>query len=248
MTEPLRRFVRRCRVQIPFLLGTAHLLGAALLGRVQRIWIGDSHVAHYTDGRWPCPELRRTAPGEFTWHIGPRLMYSLATQDYPPRVRRVVRVAGWLARLRRRPITSMVFSAGEIDIRCHVAPRVAAGSSGAEFSDDYVAHAVQIARAARAREAVFIVPPPPSDDFGDRYQFPIAGTLDERIEAFRLVRARLRASDGLDATDVAVRIVDATDDLAAPDGSLRSEMTHDGCHVNASGRNVVQARFAAPGE
>jgi hypothetical protein len=235
-----RQFARRGRDEFAFAVAVARLLLAARLGRLTELWIGDSHVAHHNDDEWPCPPLRAMANGRFVWHIGPRLMYSLARDGFPPRAVFVARLLGRIARAGHGPL---VLVAGEIDIRCHLAPRLAGSTAGLGFPATYVVRGQALARLARSSGAIFVVPVPPSDDFGDAPGFPIKGTLGERIKAFEQLRQELLAAVAL-APDPAVEVVDCTSELADSDGAMRSELTVDGCHVNAAGRQVVQARVA----
>jgi hypothetical protein len=215
------------------------LIAHVARGRPAELWIGDSHAAHYNDGLWPCPPFRGFGDGRFVWHLGPRLMWSITRDGFPRRVHALARVLRGL--WRRRALTVFcVF--GEIDVRCHLAPRVAEGAS-LEFVQDYVAQVQALGEEFGAATTVVVVPPPPNESYPNAAEFPIQGTIAERLAAFDQVRAGLVAGTAAGG----LRLLDATDEFALPSGQLRPELSIDGCHVNGAGRLVLRRRLGAVG-
>lgn len=199
------------------------------------LWVGDSHASHLNTSDWPVPAQNRVAPRRYVRHLGPRLMFSLARDGFPPDI---VRLARRLGRYGRVPIT-LLLVVGEIDIRCHLGPRLAGTATPLDFPATYVEHGQALGALARAEQVVFVVPVPPSDEVQDAQGFPVAGTLAERLDVFGRLRAALQAA--VDPTDAL--LLDATPGLADGTGALRTEFSFDGCHVNAAGRVVVRAEF-----
>jgi lysophospholipase L1-like esterase len=237
-----RWWTRRTRDTLVFAVTVARLLIAAARGRADELWIGDSHAAHFNSGVWPCHRLRRLGPRRFVWHIGPRLMFSIARDGFPADVQRVAR---WLGRVNRTDRLSLILTFGEIDVRCHLAPRFARDGGPLAFPRTFVEASQGLARTAHAAVVVVVVPTPPSDGYEDAPGFPIAGSIDERLAAFAQVRAELIADAEASRPPLRVLVLDCTAELAGPTGQLRPSLTIDGCHTNDAGRLVVHDRLTA---
>jgi hypothetical protein len=166
-------------------------------------------------------------------------MFSVARDGLPADVLRAARRFG---RYGRPGVVRWIFVFGEIDIRCHLAPRLVPGRS-LDFPAIYVAHAVRAATTAKARDIVITVPVPPSDEVQDEEGFPVAGSLAERLASFGQVRSELAAAVASQTAGSPILLLDATDGLADHTGALRTEMSFDGCHVNEVGRAVVHGRL-----
>jgi hypothetical protein len=231
----LRRKTQLRRARLRAQLFAWRLVLLTAFGRPLELWVGDSHSSHLNNSDWPIPALRKVAKGRYVWHLGPRLMFSIARDDLPADVLRTARRMG---RYGRPGVVRWIFVFGEIDIRCHLAPRLRAKDEPLGFPARYVEHAVNAATTAKARDIIITVPVPPSDDVQDAEGFPIAGTLAERLVAFTRMQAELTA-----AVAAPVLLLDVTDGLADHTGELRREMSFDGCHVNEVGRTVVRRRL-----
>jgi hypothetical protein len=209
------------------------LVVRAIAGADLELWIGDSHASHLNTSDWPVPAQNRIVRGRYVRHVGPRLMFSMARDGFPPEI---VRLARRLGRYGRGHIV-VILVAGEIDIRCHLAPRLVGTDLRPEFPAAYVEHGIALGALAKADRLLFVVPVPPSDEVQDALGFPVAGTLSERLVAFGWVRAAMHAA--LDPG--AALLLDATPGLADVSGALRTELSFDGCHVNEAGRVIVRA-------
>jgi hypothetical protein len=206
------------------------LLTALVTGRPTELWIGDSHAMCFNQPVSLAMFLRGPTD-QLILRAGARLMWSMAQKGFPPRILRVARVAG----LRGRGNFVPVFVAGEIDVRCHLPGR----DPDFAFVDTYVDRALAIARTLHAPRAVFVVPPPPSATCPNIEEFPIRGTVQERIDAFHGLRAALAEAVG---THPQAELLDMTDELGDDDGSMLQDLTDDGCHTNAAGVAIVRAR------
>lgn len=215
----------------------ARTLGGLLIA-VRRseveLWLGDSHALHL-NGLGAGGALRKAASDRYVWHLGPRLMYSLGTNGFPSAVGRT---APLVRRPARRSSLSVFFVAGEIDVRCHLAGR----ESDLGFVDAYVRESLAVARRMGARRVVFVAPPPPSSTCPVVPEYPVVGTLQERLEAFRRLCAALSATVQ-EQTSSAVTYVEMTDVLREEAGGLAARLTDDGVHTNAQGASVARARM-----
>lgn len=199
--------------------------------RATELWIGDSHALSFND-KVSMTAFSRGPEGQIVRRLGPRLMWSIAQKGFPPRVHRLVAVVGrWGVPGSIVP----VFVAGEIDVRCHLADHEADFG----FVEDYVARCQELAATMRARRTVYAVPPPPSEACPSIEQFPVRGTIAERVKGFNSLREAL--ADAVARTPGA-ELLDATDGLTRDDGSIRPELTDDGCHTNLEGMHIVRAR------
>jgi lysophospholipase L1-like esterase len=112
------------------------------------------------------------------------------------------------------------------------------------FVPRYLEAGCAVAVAAGAPLAAFVVPVPPSDGFGDKWGFPIRGTLAERRAAHAAIRAELADEVGRGGLALPVLLVDATPHLVDELGGLRDELSVDGCHLNGDGSRFVHGRLA----
>ncbi|MBU2695730.1 hypothetical protein [Pimelobacter sp. 30-1] len=236
-----RAFVRMRRARLRGWLALVRLLVAAARGQVDEIWVGDSHSVTFNTEHSPLPGILRTGERRWTWHLGPRVMFSIARDGFPPTLLRVARL---IARVRGAREAEWYFSFGEIDIRCHLAPRLAQGGD-VGFVATYADRVHDLLGRLGADHGTLVVPVPPCLDSYDHAAFPVAGTPEERLAAHRSVRSALVVAVGAAPAHPQLRLLDLTDALAGPSGLMRDELTDDGCHTNAAGRDVVRRAVAA---
>jgi lysophospholipase L1-like esterase len=233
----LRRTVRRYRARTQGILGVARLLLFALLGKVDEVWIGDSHAVHMNSPTM-ITALRRLPDGRWVWHVGPRVMYSIAREGLPTAALRVLRLVNHTRRARD---IVWAFSFGEIDVRCHLVPRMTDPDAALAFVPLYLERLRRAATAAGARRALVLIPPPESDVYPDQIGFPVVGTLAERIEASHALRdAMVRAAKDLPTDGARIHLVDVTEEFSDERGAMREDLTYDGLHANDAGRAVFR--------
>lgn len=232
----LRAFVRLRRARLRGWIALFRMLLAALRGQVDEIWVGDSHSVTFNTEHSPLPGILRTGERRWTWHLGPRVMYSIARDDFPPTLLRTARL---IARVPGARDATWFFSFGEIDIRCHLAPRLAGGGEVGCVAT-YVDRVRGLVGRLGTPVGTIVVPVPPCLDSYDHAAFPVAGSPDERLAAHRAVRSALTVAVGAGPARPALRLLDLTEALSGPDGLMRDELTDDGCHTNAAGRVVVR--------
>jgi hypothetical protein len=202
--------------------------------RGTELWIGDSHAM--SSIRSVTNSMFMRAPGgRFVLRAGARLMFSLARDGFPPRVTRVARLVGAVG---RRGTFVPVFSAGEIDVRAHLAEHL---DDSFEFVAAYVQRCVELADVLKAERLGILVPPPPVDAPVDEVWFPIVGTIEERVEAHRRVREAL--IEAVAAVPHA-ELLDATAALADEAGAMPVELTLDGSHANLEAVARIEAHLA----
>ncbi|MFC5727419.1 MULTISPECIES: hypothetical protein [Nocardioides] len=235
MLVRLRIRAYRMREGVLAVIGMARLLRALQRGGVEELWIGDSHSVLLNTSRFPFPTLAPVGEGRWVWHLGPRLMFSMARDGLLPYVRRFARLAG---RIERARDVSYLFVFGEIDIRCHLAPRLRRGEH-LDFVTAYVDRVAALVRDLGGTRAVVVVPVPPAVDALDHSAFPVIGTPEERLAAHDALRRRL-VEEAANHSAPRVDILDLTPALAGETGLLRDELTDDGCHTNDAGRAVVR--------
>jgi hypothetical protein len=201
-------------------------------GQSIEIWVGDSH-AMWCNATATVARVSRASSGAYVWHLGPRLMWSVARDGFPRPVRRFFRALGSFARAEVVP----VFLLGEIDVRCHLAGRV----SDMRFVASYVDRIEGLVRGLRRPFAVLVVPPPPSSS-APLSDLPVRGDLAERLAAFQSLRDALgRATTG---RTTPMLLLDVTDQLLGEHG-LRAEFTDDRVHTNGQGAVVLRQRLVS---
>lgn len=240
----LRRLRRARRTQrtISFVMSTIsllHLIASLPTRRLTEVWVGDSNAMCF-NVPLTVVTLIHGPEGQFVWHRGPKLMFSIARDGYPRKVwllARLVRVLG------RRGTVVLVSSAGEIDVRCHLVDRSARPDFNLDFVGGYLEQLGRLGEGMRARYVVHSMHVPPSPWTPELPGFPIRGTLDERYAMSRRMRdevtARVAAYDG----PADLRLFDTTPAITDDEGHWLRVMTADGVHPSELGRTVVRCCF-----
>lgn len=230
MNGPPRSLFQRAREKLLCFPAALRLLGAAVGGRPVEMWIGDSHAMSSNRSIVSAAFMTGT-DGVVIVRVGPRLMYSLATNGFPAWSMRIARIAG---RMCRPGQILPIFMAGEIDVRVHL---VEHGDRGFGFVQKYVTRCGEFARVLRADRHFLALPPPPCDVSGFRIWYPVVGSLEERLAVWRSLRdAVTEAAETSGAT-----VLDFSPDVSCPDGSLRPELSDDGAHTNVAAIPLIRA-------
>lgn len=234
----LRRAVRRVRARTLGNLIVARLLVYAYLGRVDEVWVGDSHAVHMNSPTM-ITALRRLPDGRWVMHVGPRVMYSISREGLPAAALRVLRL---MSRTPRARDIVWGFSFGEIDVRCHLVPRMGDPEAALSFVPSYLRHLQDAATSAGARRALVLIPPPESDVYPDQIGFPVVGSLSERVDASHALRdAMVKAAADLPSSGASISLIDITEEFSDERGAMREDLTYDGLHANDEGRAVFRA-------
>jgi hypothetical protein len=209
-----------------------------LTGKEVTLIVGDSHAVTLGDGSLVSFQRIQRASGienAYIIWLGPKLLSSVTRKGFPAWVRVLMSglptlIAG-AARLR----IDLVF--GEIDVRCHLAPRLRFGGPMAieRLGDDFVNLLHTCVETPGVLGIRYHEPVPPSDLGLQNEAFPVAGTLAERIECHQLLVGRISSA-------IAARFGNSPRVLFIPnppgsklaDGSLSPDWTDDGCHFNRS--------------
>jgi hypothetical protein len=219
--EP-HRLIDRIIGKLLFLTAWPSLIVAMRRRRRTELWIGDSH-AMALNRKATNSMFCRGPEGQLILRAGPRLMYSLARNGFPPRVTRVARLVN---RFGRPGSLVPLFVAGEIDLRAHLPKRP---DAPLDWVAGYVDNCMGVARLLKADRVGFFVTPPPVDVPADDIWFPIIGTIEERVAIHRRLRGAL--AEGVSGTPNGI-LLDLTDTLARADGAMPVESTYDGVHTN----------------
>lgn len=233
----MRHRLRVVRAHVLAWIGLARLARAIARGRVDQVWIGESNAAFFGGDRFPALGVGSTIERQWVWHLGPRLMYSIARDDFKPSMHRAARLLGRLSRARD---VVWVFSLGEIDIRCHLAPRVMAGAD-LDFVGAYVERIRALLADLGAPYGVIMVPVPPATQQFVHDSFPVRGTNEERLATHGILRKRLIDEVSASSATPQLFVLDSTDALSDDQGWFRAELHTDGVHPNDAGRAVAQA-------
>jgi hypothetical protein len=238
----MRHRLRVLRARAVARIGFMKLVVAIARGRVDEVWVGDSNAVFSGANAFPPLTIGSTEAGRWVWSLGPRLMFSVARDGYPPLMHRILRI------LRRIPANRNVlwiFSAGEIDLRCHLVPRLKEGA-GLDFVKPYIEQVQGLVGEFGAAYAAVSVPVPPAVDIADTDGFPIVGTPEERLAAHRRMRERIleEAGPATGSTGAVIHAFDATDRLSDEHGHYRPDCTDDGVHPNDTGRAEIRAAVA----
>ncbi|MBM7516579.1 SGNH/GDSL hydrolase family protein [Nocardioides nitrophenolicus] len=233
----MRHRLRVLRAHVLAWIGILRLARALSRGQVDQVWVGESNAAFFAGDRFPPLGVGSTIERRWAWHLGPRLMYSIARDGFKPSMHRAARL---LARAARGRDVVWVFSFGEIDIRCHLAPRVMAGGD-VDFVTAYADRVRGLLRDLGLDRGVVMVPVPPATQQFVHESFPVRGTNEERLATHGILRERLVEELAGSAPSPRLLLLDATDELSDADGWFRAELHTDGVHPNDAGREVAQA-------
>ena len=233
----IRTFIRLRRARLRGLIGIVRLVSAFRRGLVEEVWVGDSHTVLFNLDHGMPPGIFRTAEGRWTWHLGPRMIYSIAKKDFPTPLRRTSKI---LARIPAAGEAMWFFSFGDVDIRCHLVPRLAGGQD-LRFVAEYVDRVRDLLASIGAPTGTISIPPPPTLDTDDHELFPVVGTPEQRLDVHRAVREALYAAAASDRPGPKIQLLDLSDALADSTGLMQPEFTMaDGLHTNDAGRAVVR--------
>jgi len=228
---PSRGLVPRALAKLEAVKAWCALVIAMRRRSATELWLGDSHALCFNQGVSLAMFLK-TRDGQLVLRFGARLMHSVARHGLPARTLRVARFVG---RFGRPGSIVPIMSAGEIDIRCHLPGR----EPDYSFVADYVDEVAEMVETTKAPRGYIVVPPPPNVDCPSVDLYPIKGTIDQRIAAFRWMRSALEMAV---EAHPKIGLLDFTDVLGNPDGTMRAALSDDGCHTNAEGISVVRAR------
>lgn len=196
------------------------------------VWVGDSH-AMWCNATATVARVSRAPTGAYVWHLGPRLMWSIARDGFPRSLTTFFRALGACAKAQ----VIAVFVLGEIDVRCHLAGR----EPDMRFVAAYADRVERLVHDLEHRSPVLVVPPPPGSD-APLSDLPVRGDLCDRLAAFQSLREELRRETS--GRDTEMLLLDVTDELLGEDG-LRTEFTDDGIHTNTRGARVLRSRLTA---
>lgn len=225
----------RVRSKLLFIPASLHLIAALRGKRPTEFWIGDSH-AMSTNHAIVSSMFMRGAEGQLILRAGARLLYSISQNGWGPRITRVVRL---ISPFVKRGSLVPIFSAGEIDIRAHLAKRP---DETYEFVHEYVDQCEQIVRQLKAEKSAYMWPTPQCAMPQDQVWFPMVGTLAERFAISLRLREALAEAIGTYPHAV---LLDFNDALADPaTGGIRPEFTDDGAHTNLAAVAVVRKQIA----
>lgn len=223
----------RIRGKLLFLLAWPTLLLAMRRRRPTELWIGDSHAMSF-NRKITNSMFMRAQDGRLILRAGARLMYSVSRTGLPPEVLRVARLVN---RFGRPGSLVPVFSAGEIDVRVHLASRA---DEPFDFVAGYVDRCLEVAELLKARTVGFVVPPPPVEIPEDHVWFPINGTIQVRVAVHTKLRKALAEAI---ADRPGTVLLDFTDVLAGPSGAMPLDLTSDGAHTNLVAVERIRARI-----
>ena len=231
----MRHRIRVLRARTLAWIGFVRLVYSIARGRVDEVWVGDSNAVLFGADKFPALGIGSTAPRRWVWSLGPRLMFSVARDGYPPMMHRMLRV------LRRVPANRNVlwiFSAGEIDLRCHLVPHLEEGIE-LTFVKTYIENVRSLVGEFDADFAAVSVPVPAAKEVEG---YPVVGTFVERTDVHRLMRDQILKQTGPDveSTGAVIHAFDATQPLSDEIGSFRPDLTVDGIHLNDSGRTAIR--------
>lgn len=232
----IRALARRLRAYGITAYAVVHLLVGLRRKRPLELWVGDSNALCFNRELHAAP-LSVGTEGQVLWHLGPRLMFTTATKGIPPKVHRAARL---LRRLGGRNAV-LFYSAGEIDVRCHLVPRRDEPGFNLDFVGDYVRRICALGEELGAPAVVFVVPGPQSGNIPKLSMFPINGELPERVSMSERLRARLAAEVEAYDGPLHALVLDATHVLSREDGAMDQSLSSDGVHTNPEGIALVRS-------
>ncbi|WP_182377814.1 SGNH/GDSL hydrolase family protein [Nocardioides sp. WS12] len=232
----MRHRIRVFKAKTLAWLGFIGFIVAVARRRVDQVWVGDSNAVMMVTSSFPPLGVGRGDDGRWVWHLGPRLMYSISRDGFKPGMRRALRI---LRLVPGHDRVNWFFSFGEIDLRCHLAPRVKEKPE-LPFIPTYIERVRSLVSEFGASHAFIVVPVPPAVDIFVDEGFPIEGTLEDRLAAHRLMRSDLLAVTQAEQSRPRIEALDLTDALSDANGYYSPEFTSDGVHPTDAGRAAAR--------
>ena len=196
--------------------------------RPRTLVIGDSHATHLcgTNLRKIAKRRNRTS-----YWLGPRLLFNISRDGF------VINPED-TSYLRRQKFARLIIILGEIDIRVHLANHPSRISNLEEVCVAYCQAIKALGDTLGIEDVSVVCGPPPSDTGEIDPRFPRRGPLVERIKVFQRLNEILE--DVVTRKFREINYVFPWSAIQDSDGSLSKRFTHDGCHVNTRGANVVR--------
>ncbi len=182
--------------------------------------IGDSHVKF----------IFRSTPGIKVHYLGPVTMH------------RVARDGRGFLRLRDLDVHDrdvVVWCLGEIDVRCHILHQVRLQNSTTEsivrkLAETFLLSVAAIQRDADAPQTIVLAVIPPTDQVNNR-DFPLVGSLKERIEARTLLNKALEEN----CSARGFHFLDPFPPFTDPIGALKESMSDGNVHCGPAFASIV---------
>ncbi len=139
----------------------------------------------------------------------------------------------------------IVFSFGEIDVRCHIGKqRDLKGRSEDEILDRLVERYIQTILDNKKQfmslhPVIFCVVPPSNNHFNP--VFPYYGTIEDRISITKKLNLRLTQA----ARYNGIAVLDVYDDYSTPLGDLRLELSDGTIHIGGQHTQAVKRKLNA---
>ncbi len=193
--------------------------------------IGDSHCRLFWD---------LTDRGRVHW-LGPMLMHRVARDGLRGlrAAREWLGVRGetsdrdWVATI--EPGATVAWCFGEIDVRCHLAERVAEGGGSILLSltGEFLAVVEEFSSKTKTRPAILSVTPATESR---NAEYPCRGALSDRRAITALLNDALRVR----CPDFGAVFADVFAEVSTPDGGIRRGLTQDGLHLGPAAAPIAQ--------
>jgi hypothetical protein len=182
--------------------------------------IGDSHAKFNFQG----------APGIKIHYLGPVTMHKIARDG---------RTAIRWKDLEIYDSDIVVWCLGEIDVRCHIIDQARLQNVPTEtivkkLAESFLLSVASIQREAGGLKTVILAVIPPTDQVNNK-EYPLVGSLKERIEARRLLNEALRVN----CLTQGFHFLDPFSEFTDPMGALKESMSDGNVHCAPAFASIV---------
>ena len=187
------------------------------------LWIGDSHAVYMRRGLRSCFGQNKPIESLLYW-LGPRLIFSISRSGFPLSLFFQTFIRLWKPR-------TVIISLGEIDVRMFL--------SNPKFRKtgwiaDYLFRVLELCNKLKLNE-IYLLTNIPVSNLPPLDPIERVGNITERLKGFNWLQAQIKLELKNNKDFSKIHYLDLHDCLNGADGTLSSNLSDDGIHVNVAG-------------
>ena len=187
------------------------------------LWIGDSHAVFMRSGLRR-PFGRNKPINSLLYWLGPRLMFSISQSGFSLSLFVQTFIRLWKPRI-------VIITLGEIDVRMFLSnPNL----RKTRWIVDYLSRVLELCEKLHLNE-IYLLTSIPVSNLPTLDPIERVGSTNERLEGFNWLQSQIKLGLSTNKNFSKIHLLDLRECLSGPDGTLSSNLSDDGIHVNVAG-------------
>lgn len=187
------------------------------------LWIGDSHAVFMRNGLRCSFDQNKPIESLLYW-LGPRLMFSISRSGFSISSFFQSFIRLWKPRI-------VIVSLGEIDVRMFLSN---ANLRRTSWIVDYLIRVLELCERLHLKE-IYLLTSIPVSNLPTMVPIKRVGSTAERLEGFNWLQSQIKFELSKNKNFSKIHLLDLHECLIGPDGTLSSNLSDDGIHVNVAG-------------